>query len=72
MTAPVVMNPRPDEPGRRASPSRVPGRAPRPRSPRPASQAAVLPDTTHVGLMRRADLVAPMAESFLRLLPFRQ
>jgi pimeloyl-ACP methyl ester carboxylesterase len=32
----------------------------------PDCQLAVLPGTTHVGLMRRADLVVPMVESFLR------
>jgi hypothetical protein len=26
----------------------------------------VLPGTTHIGLMQRADLVVPMVESFLR------
>ena len=31
----------------------------------PDSRLAVLPDTTHVGLMRRIDLVMPMVESFL-------
>ena len=32
----------------------------------PDCQLAVLPGTTHMGLMRRADLVVPMVERFLR------
>ncbi|HWN34989.1 MAG TPA: hypothetical protein VNP03_19715 [Pseudonocardia sp.] len=31
----------------------------------PAGSLAVLPDTTHTGLLRRADLLLPMVEKFL-------
>jgi pimeloyl-ACP methyl ester carboxylesterase len=37
--------------------------------PRSASRLAILPDTTHVTLMQRIDVIAPMIEDFLKAKP---
>ena len=33
----------------------------------PGAQLAVLPGTTHMGVMRRADLMVPLIRDFLRI-----